>query len=287
MIKKFIEYISIELNYSPHTQKNYQKDISEFEEFCHQHIQTNNLCTVNKKNVRSFIIHLSKKGLSKRSINRKISSLNSFYNYLLRIGEISSSPMQTIETLKTYAPKQQPISEEEMSKLSEFNDKTTIASIIVEVLYQTGIRRAELCNLRISDVDFAYQQIKITGKGNKQRVVPLGKDLTNTLQEYLQKRENTDSEYFFLTEKGKKINEKFVYLKVKDYLGTVSAKEKRSPHILRHSFATHLLNSGAEISTLKNLLGHNSLASTQVYTHANIEKLKTVLHKAHPRAKED
>lgn len=287
MIQRFIEYIAVEKKYSIQTQISYHKDLSDFYVFCKENYQVLELHLVEKKIVRSFIAYLSKQQISKRSINRKISTLNSFYNYLLRIEQIQTSPMNGIKTFKINPPKQIPMSEQEMESILSLNSQDFLATMIVEILYQTGMRCSEICKLSISDVDFSNHQIKIVGKGNKQRIVPIGRELEKTLLQYLQNVKNDEGKYFFVTEKGKKMTERFVYSKVKSYLSAVTSKEKRGPHILRHTFATHLLNSGAEISQVKTLLGHASLASTQVYTHANIEKLKKVLKNAHPRSKEE
>ncbi|WP_300671743.1 tyrosine-type recombinase/integrase [Soonwooa sp.] len=290
MLEKFLDYIRIEKRYSAHTITSYQKDIEDFLSFCLETEATTDLRTINKKVVRNFIVYLSEKELSKRSINRKLSSLRGFYVYLLRIGEIKVSPMESISSLKFYAEKQQPFSLDEMTTLQEqVEDKATmplLEKLIIETLYQTGMRKAELCNLLFENVDFTKSEFKVIGKGNKQRIVPISKKLQKELQNYAEVRcpDAESKTYFFVNKKGKKLGERFVYSVVNKYLSLVTTKEKRSPHILRHSFATHVLNNGAEISKVKTLLGHSSLASTQVYTNANIEELKKVFNKAHPRA---
>ena len=239
--------------------------------------------------VRNFIIHLNNQKLSKRSINRKISTLKSFYNFLLRISEIKTSPLEGISMLKFYAEKQIPFSEEEMKHLLLILEEAQVElldKLIIEVLYQTGMRRAELCNLPLENVNFSRNEIVVIGKGNKERIVPISPDLSKVLKIYYlgHRKPTAEAEkYFFVSSKGKKITEKFVYLMVTSYLSQVSLKEKKSPHILRHSFATHVLNGGAEISKVKKIMGHASLASTQVYTNANIEQLKKVFQAAHPR----
>jgi len=239
--------------------------------------------------VRNFIIYLNNQKLSKRSINRKISTLKSFYNFLLRISEIKTSPLEGISMLKFYAEKQIPFSEEEMKHLLLILEEAQVElldKLIIEVLYQTGMRRAELCNLPLENVNFSRNEIVVIGKGNKERIVPISPELSKVLKIYhLEYRKPTAEaeKYFFVSSKGKKITEKFVYLMVTSYLSQVSLKEKKSPHILRHSFATHVLNGGAEISKVKKIMGHASLASTQVYTNANIEQLKKVFRAAHPR----
>ena len=289
MIDKYLEYINIEKRYSPNTIISYRKDLEDFAKFLLDTESIENLQKADKKMVRNFIIHLNNQKLSKRSINRKISTLKSFYNFLLRISEIKTSPMEGISMLKFYAEKQIPFSEEEMKHLLLILEEAQVElldKLIIEVLYQTGMRRAELCNLPLENVNFSRNEIVVIGKGNKERIVPISPDLSKVLKiYYLEHRKPTAEaeKYFFVSLKGKKITEKFVYLMVTSYLSQVSLKEKKSPHILRHSFATHVLNGGAEISKVKKIMGHASLASTQVYTNANIEQLKKVFRAAHPR----
>ena len=289
MIDRYLEYINIEKRYSPNTIISYRKDLEDFAKFLLDTESIENLQKADKKMVRNFIIYLNNQKLSKRSINRKISTLKSFYNFLLRISEIKTSPLEGISMLKFYAEKQIPFSEEEMKHLLFILEEAQVElldKLIIEVLYQTGMRRAELCNLLLENVNFSRNEIVVIGKGNKERIVPISPDLSKVLKiYYLEHRKPTAEaeKYFFVSSKGKKITEKFVYLMVTSYLSQVSLKEKKSPHILRHSFATHVLNGGAEISKVKKIMGHASLASTQVYTNANIEQLKKVFQAAHPR----
>ena len=289
MIDRYLEYINIEKRYSPNTIISYRKDLEDFAKFLLDTESIENLQKADKKMVRNFIIHLNNQKLSKRSINRKISTLKSFYNFLLRISEIKTSPLEGISMLKFYAEKQIPFSEEEMKHLLLILEEAQVElldKLIIEVLYQTGMRRTELCNLPLENVNFSRNEIVVIGKGNKERIVPISPDLSKVLKiYYLEHRKPTAEaeKYFFVSSKGKKITEKFVYLMVTSYLSQVSLKEKKSPHILRHSFATHVLNGGAEISKVKKIMGHASLASTQVYTNANIEQLKKVFQAAHPR----
>ena len=294
MINKFLDYISVEKRYSQNTLVSYKKDLEDLLLFISETEGTEDLKKVDKKIIRNFIVSLSEKKIQKRSINRKLSSLRSFYLYLLKIGEIQVSPLETIPSLKFYAEKQIPISEEEMENLGEILEKESdnfLEKLIIETLYQTGMRKSELCNILLEQVDFSKSEIFVKGKGNKQRVVPISENLLKQMREYLTVRKpNEDSGiYFFVRENGKKLSEKFVYSVVNRYLSLITLKKKKSPHILRHSFATHVLNNGAEISKVKKILGHSSLASTQVYTNGNIEQLKRVFNQAHPRAykKED
>lgn len=289
MKEKFLDYLRLEKRYSPHTITSYRRDLDDFYSFYLKTESSENVLKADKKVIRNFIVELSENKISKRSINRKISSLRSFYLFLLRLGEIEISPLETITSLKFYAEKQIPMSQEEMELLqNNVMDKVenVLDRCIIEVLYQTGIRKAELCGLIFENVNLEVQQLKILGKGNKERYIPISEDLANLLKNYLQIRKPKEEvkSYFFVNKLGKKLTEKFVYVVVNKYLSLVTSKEKTSPHILRHSFATHVLDNGAEISKVKKILGHSSLASTQVYTNANIEQLKKVFNQAHPRA---
>ena len=293
MLERFLEYIAVEKRYSPNTLISYRKDLEDFSLFLLETEAHQDLVKVDKKIIRNFMVYLGEKKIAKRSINRKLSSLRSFYLFLLKVGEIKTSPLENIQSLKFFAEKQIPFSEEEMAdQQREVNrpaKKSLLKELIVETLYQTGIRRAELVNLLLENVDFSKSEIKVIGKGNKARVIPISKKLSTLMAEYLLIRKPLEAytEYFFINAKGKKLNDKFVYSTVNTYLSLVTSKKKKSPHILRHSFATHVLEYGAEISKVKMIMGHSSLASTQVYTSANIEQLKKVFNSAHPRAKKN
>lgn len=248
---------------------------------------------VNYQQIRSWIVVLVESGLSNRSINRKISSLNTYYKFLLKVGDVKQNPLSKHKALKTSKKVQVPFSEEEIKVvLDELNFDDSYEGIrdklIIELFYSTGIRRIELVELKLAAIDLSNRSIKVLGKRNKERIVPLLNSVKETLQQYLKVRDNLedikDSDYLFLTKKGVKIYETLVYRVINDYFSKASFKVKKSPHILRHSFATHLLNQGADINAVKELLGHTSLAATQVYTHNSIAELKKVYLNAHPRS---
>lgn len=292
MLEKFLDYLLIEKRYSPHTIASYRKDLQDFSVFHFEKEGKSCIISVEKIHIRNFIFHCGENGLSKRTINRKLSSLRGFYIFLLKINEIENSPVENIKSLKIFPEKQIPYSQEEMQDLHTLwsNDEIPLLEVLVlETLYQTGMRKAELCNLLLKNVDLDDLKLNIIGKGNKERMVPISKKLHALLKKYLKERQPVSSEaqYFFINKKGRKINEKFVYRVVKKYLGLITLKKKKNPHSVRHSFASHLLENGAKIQEVKILLGHSSLASTQVYTDANIDQLKKVFNKAHPRAKKN
>ena len=293
-VTAFISYLRLEKNYSDHTVRAYQKDIETFSQFCSENHGEENIVKISYPLIRNWIVELSDSGISNRTINRKISSLQAYYKFLLKVGDIAVSPLAKHRALKTSKKMEVPFSENEMEEiLSEipFTDdfEGERDKLIIELLYTTGMRRAELVNLKIKDVDFSSQVIKVLGKRNKERSIPMLASTIERIKSYLIKRselENvTDSSFLILTKEGLKIYETLVYRTINKYFSLVSPKVKKSPHILRHTFATHLLNRGADLNSVKELLGHSSLASTQVYTHNSIAELKKVHQKAHPRNK--
>lgn len=291
-ISKFLQYLKVEKNYSAHTIKSYGDDLTEFLEFYQSETSNPEIEQAQKLDLRNYIFRLSENSLSERSINRKVSALKSYYKYLLKIGEIEVSPATGIKTLKQYPRVQVPFSEEEMSNLFETEGLFPEGfdgvrdRLMLEMLYQTGMRRSELINLQMGSIDFSQKHLKVLGKRNRERLIPLSDELIKNLLKYREERREAfpdDFTYLFLTEKGKPFYDKLVYNLVNSYLSHISTKRKKSPHMLRHSFATHLLNRGADLNAVKELLGHSSLASTQVYTHGSIEQLKKVFNQAHPR----
>ena len=290
-IDSFLEYISFEKKYSPHTAKAYKDDIDSFRLFCSAHYESDDIVNVNYPQIRSWIVSLVDSGIANRSINRKVSSLRAFYKFLLKSKQISESPLTKHKALKVGKRVQVPFTNEEINEvilsLSDESDfKSLRDRLIVELFYSTGMRRSELINLKTVDVDFAKQTVKVLGKRNKERFIPLLKSVQETLQRYFIFRNEfaTQSDNLLLTEKGKKIYGTLVYRIINGYFSTVSSKVKKSPHVIRHSFATHLLNEGADLNSVKELLGHSSLASTQVYVNSSLKELKKVYNQAHPRS---
>ena len=291
LIQPFLEYLKLERNYSGHTIAAYKRDITDFSDFC----IANNLVEIEKVTyvaIRHWLVALSNNDISPRTINRKVSALNTFYNYLLKIQERDVNPLTKHKALKVANKIQMPFSREELkevfNKEVEVGDFESVRNItIIKLLYSTGMRRAELINLKVSDVDFIKQQVKVLGKRNKERIIPLLLDMIEQLKVYAQLRNELSAEvnFLFLTKAGKKTYPSLVYRVINMYFSPVSTKVKTSPHILRHTFATQLLNEGADLNGVKELLGHASLTSTQVYTHNDIKKLKDAYKKAHPRSK--
>lgn len=291
----FINYIKSEKRFSGHTLKSYETDLIQFQTFLEEQFQTKNPGKADHQMVRSWLVSLIETNLSSRTINRKISTLKSFYKFLLKEGNISVNPM-----LKVISPKQQKrlpefVKESDMDKLlTETSFEDSFEGIrnktIILTFYLTGMRISELINMKTNDVSMSGNYIKILGKRNKERLVPLPEYLKYSLTEYLDKRleilQNSEIEnpFLFLTKRGKQTYHKLVYRVINKYLSYVSTNAKKSPHTLRHSFATIMLNKGAELNSIKEILGHANLSATQVYTHNSIDKLKTIYKQAHPRA---
>jgi len=294
-LKAFTEYLSHEKNYSIHTVNAYRKDIESFSEFCLLEHGVSEIDSIHYSIIRGWVVTLVDKEISNRSINRKIASLKAYYKFLQRVGTIESNPLAKHRALKTSKKIEVPFSEEEMKRvLSQipFEDgfEGLRDKLIIELLYVTGMRRAELVELKIENVDLRNRTLKVLGKRNKERIVPLMPNTIVLFRDYLNQRESLDvifdKAFVFLLKSGNKIYGTLVYRVINRYLSIVSSKVKRSPHILRHTFATHLLNKGADLNSVKELLGHSSLASTQVYTHNSIAELKKIHSLSHPRSKD-
>ena len=290
-VKKFIDFLLFEKKYSQHTAVAYEKDIEMFEKFLLREFSESKLSNANYSQIRSWIVKLVNTNITNRTINRKVSSLNSYYKFLLKIQSIEFNPLTKHKALKVSRKLQIPFSETEITSVLNLIETDSFEGLrdklIVELFYSTGMRRIELVNLQLSDVDSSQGQLKVLGKRDKERYIPLLSTVLRTYQAYLIERSNLkevqNSKSLLLTKKGFKIYEKLVYRVIANYFDTISSKVKKSPHILRHSFATHLLNNGADLNSVKELLGHSSLASTQVYTHSSVAELKKVYEKAHPR----
>ena len=288
----FLDYLNLEKNYSKHTLIAYHKDLEGFREFASFEFDFSEINNVSYAIIRSWIVKLVNDGVSNNTINRKISSLRTYYKFLLKVGDIDVSPLAKHKVLKTAKTLQVPFSEKEIENvlemLKEENSFVGLRNkLIVELFYSTGMRRAELINLKLNDISYSQKTIKVLGKRNKERIIPLLPSVLNTIISYLYYRKSLSSikdvHYLLLTKKGANIYETLVYRVINNYFSKASEKVKKSPHILRHSFATHLLNEGADIKSVKELLGHSSLASTQIYANNSISKLKQVYKNAHPR----
>lgn len=293
-VTSFITYLSLEKNYAGNTITAYENDLFDFSTFCKCNFSYDKIEQVDYNCIRNWIIELVNARVSNRSINRKIASLKAYYKFLLKIGLIEVSPLVKHKALKTAKKVEIPFSETEMEDILHripFSDdfEGSRDRLVIELLYSTGIRRVELVNLKLQDLDLVEGTIKVIGKRNKERILPLLNSVVQLFHNYLEKRalvSNSSSiDNVFLSKAGSKIYETLVYRVVNHYFSLVSSKVKKSPHILRHTFATHLLNKGADLNSVKELLGHSSLASTQVYTHSSIAELKKVHLLSHPRNK--
>lgn len=292
-IDTFINFLKFEKRFSQHTILAYSTDLKDFNLFLLRIFDGIALTELNYQHIRSWLADLKDNKLTSRSINRKISTLKSFFKYHLKHGNIQANPMAKIVTPKTSKKLPVFIREDDVAILKERvgaateNWKTLNEKMLIILFYATGMRLSELINLKESQVDFSRQQLKVLGKGNKERSIPLTRDVLKDIREYIalkRKEFEQPAEELMVTEKGKKMYPKYAYLLVKKLLSEVATLDKKSPHVLRHTFATHLVNNGAELNAVKELLGHSSLAATQVYTHNTIEKLKEVYKNAHPKA---
>ena len=292
LTNSFLDYLQYERNYSEETIKSYREDLCQFEKFAREEIGDSALSEVKAELVRELIVSLMDKGYTSTSINRKLSSLRSFYKFLLRKGEVCVNPLQKITGPKNKKPLPTFLRESEMDKLLDEVDfgegfKGCRDHMIIEMFYATGMRLSELIGLDDKNVDFSSLLIKVTGKRNKQRLIPFGEELKNAMIEYVNVRNEivqARTDAFFVRESGERLSRSIVENLVKRNLSKVVTLKKRSPHVLRHTFATTMLNHDAELGAIKELLGHESLATTEVYTHTTFEELKKVYNQAHPRA---
>lgn len=288
----FIQYLQFQKRYSQNTILSYQTDLTDFFDYLVTQFSITTVAETKPTFIRSWLAQLKEKGIQSKSINRKISTLKSFFKYQLKQQTITVSPMATINTQKV--SKRLPIFIEEKETNTLFNYvefPTTWAGktdmLILQLLYNTGMRRAELLELKERQIDKYNSTVKVLGKGNKERIIPVSKELMQTIEEYIaqkQQLKEANTEVLLVNEKGKKLYAKYLFNTTKKYLGEVTTLSKKSPHVLRHTFATHLMNNGADLNAVKELLGHSSLAATQIYTHNTIEKLKDAHKKAHPKA---
>lgn len=285
----FLEYLQYEKRFSNHTILAYSNDLAQFSNYLHKEYEVKELQEISHTLIRSWIVSMMDAKVSARSVNRKITTLKTFYKYLLRQQLVKENPMLKIQSPKTSKRLPVFVEKDNMDTLldtiefgSDFDGERN--KLLVEMLYATGMRLSELINLKQTDVSLGNLQLKVLGKRNKERIIPFSNELKQQLQVYLEHPEVKNKEYLFITKTGKKMYEKFVYRVVNKYLSLVTSIQKKSPHVLRHTFATHMLNNGADLNAIKELLGHANLSATQVYTHNTVEKLKKVHKQAHPKA---
>lgn len=292
-ILSFLDHLGFQKRYSPHTIRAYRDDLEGFFDYMDQQFDGPLLAEINASFVRSWLADLKDSGLESRSLNRKISSLRSFFKYQLRQGLLVISPMGAITSPKIKKRLPQFVAEKDMNDLFRYVEfpsgwEGSTHRLILELFYHTGIRQSELANLLESQVDRHNCSVKVLGKGNKERILPISRPLQDSLLAYIDaKRKDLgefDEKILLVNPKGKRLYARYIYNVVNKYLSAVTTIDQKSPHILRHSFATHLMNNGAQLNAVKELLGHSSLAATQVYTHNTIDKLKAVHQKAHPRS---
>ena len=290
-IDEFLTYLQAEKRYAQHTIKAYKNDLNQFHAFCQENGSEN--MDLHHKTIRSWVVSLMDKGSSSRTVHRKLTSLRTYCKYLIRQGSLDANPLDKV--LKPKLSKRVPsfVDEEKMNQLLDqhaFGEdfSGTRNKLIIELLYQTGIRRSELVGLRLDSVDLHGETLKVLGKRSRERIMPMSSELAEEISVYISFRsklaDHELQEALFLTERGNPIYDQLVYRVVNKYLALVSTLEKKSPHILRHTFATHMLNKGAALNAIKELLGHTNLSATQIYTHNTFKKLKSIYNQAHPRA---
>jgi integrase/recombinase XerC len=294
MLESFLEYLSLEKNYATHTISSYRKDVLDFYAFMSGFqedgsFSEQSLKLVDYDDLRAWMIFLLESGKSRRTVNRKMSAMQSFFKFLVNIEELPSNPLQGHKVLKAEKKVQIPFSKEELELLNSNADFSSFTSsrneVIIDLLYTTGMRRAELISLCLKDLDWEQRQLKVLGKGSRYRILPIIDATAVKVKKYLEFRNEipTEVKELLITEKGNKCYPNLVYRVINSYLSNVTSKLKKSPHMMRHSFATHLLDEGADLNTVKELLGHSSLAATQIYAHSSLAKLKQVYNLSHPR----
>lgn len=285
----FLDYLRYQKRFSPHTLRNYERDIRQFQSFLKEECGEIALPEVHHHLIRAWLLAQMEREGARSSIKRRLSALRSFYRYLLREGQVAQNPATLVQMPKASQKLVRVVAEEELEKLFAqapfaFGEWGHTQALMLELLYGTGMRVAELVALKAADCDLIEGKITVTGKGNKQREIPLAAGLSEKIARYLRAYPRQPGQALLLTRRGKKLYPKLVYNVVNYYLSLVSGTDQKSPHVLRHSFATHMLNHGADLQAIKELLGHASLAATQVYTHSSIEKLKDMYNQAHPRS---
>lgn len=290
-IEAFVEYLSKEKNFSSHTIIAYYNDVIEFKDYIEVQFQIQ-LEGVQYNVIRNWIVILIENGISNKTVNRKISSLKSYYRFLLKTKQISINPLLKHKSLKVPKKVQVPFSEKELQDVFEMNEfpndfEGLRNRLVIELFYATGIRKSELIELKIHDVDLKSKTLKVLGKRNKERILPILSCTIDIIVAYnelrLRLEKVKDLDVLILSKTGNKLSQSFVYRLINDYFSSVSQKTKKSPHVLRHTFATHLLNNGADLNSVKELLGHASLSSTQIYTHSSLAELQKVYKNSHPR----
>jgi len=294
MLERFLHYLQFEKRFSPYTVVSYKTDLEQFTEYLSQQYGLTEISDASHIMIRSWFVQMMEHHITPRSVNRKKAALSTFFKYLYKQGLISENPMTKVLSPKSSKRLPAFIEEDRMKKLlDEYfpepgNDFVLTRDLLmIEMLYDTGMRLSELVNLKESDVNTYNMTIKVLGKRSKERIIPYNTRLKLFIESYLKIKKqtaNSSGAYFFITEKGKKVYQKLVYRVVNYYLSTITSQDKKSPHVLRHTFATHMLNHGADLNSIKEILGHANLSATQVYTHNTIEKLKTVYKQAHPKA---
>jgi len=292
-INEFLNYLTFQKRYSRHTILSYKNDLTSFFDFAATQYNSKNISDINASMIRSWLASLKEVKIASKTVNRKISSLKSFFKYQLKLGKIEVSPMASILSLKISKRLPSFIQQKDINTLFNYVEfpetwEGKTERLLLAIFYHTGIRLSELINIKELHVDKSNSTLKVLGKGNKERIIPINNQFINEVNDYILQKKvyfpQASNGFLLINKKGKKLYPKYVYNVVKKYLGTVSTNERKSPHVLRHTFATHLTNNGADINAIKELLGHSSLASTQIYTHNSIEKLKEVHRQAHPKS---